>query len=124
VASIASTVETRPSSSRHREVPIASSSKDSLQPSSSSSRPSSSSSRHRREPLPEPDTWRERNGKKPEKETSKGVERESVITVQVEVGGDEDEELARERERMLGGVPLEIQEAWICEDIMFVLQVS
>jgi gamma-tubulin complex component 2 len=26
--------------------------------------------------------------------------------------------------RKLDGVPLEVQEAWICEDLIFVLQVS
>jgi hypothetical protein len=41
--------------------------------------------------------------------------------MQVEVNGDDTEAV---RERLLDSVPLEIQEAWICEDIMFVLQVS
>lgn len=38
---------------------------------------------------------------------------------------EEEEEVAPEVvERLLDGVPLEIQEAWICEDLIFVLQVS
>ncbi len=31
--------------------------------------------------------------------------------------------MAQEQERLLDGVPLEVQEAWICEDLMFVLKV-
>jgi gamma-tubulin complex component 2 len=100
----------RASSSRHRDQPI---------PSTSSSRPSSSSSRHRSQPLSDPQDWRNRNGKQPER----AVSRERVITVQVEVNGDAVEDEV-ERERLLDGVPLEIQEAWICEDILFVLQVG
>jgi gamma-tubulin complex component 2 len=38
---------------------------------------------------------------------------------------EEEEEVAPEVvERLLDGVPLEVQEAWICEDLVFVLQVS
>lgn len=35
-----------------------------------------------------------------------------------------DEEMEGQPERQLDGVPLDVQEAWICEDLMFVLQVS
>jgi hypothetical protein len=44
--------------------------------------------------------------------------------MQVEVNGDDTDGTEAVRERLLDSVPLEIQEAWICEDIMFVLQVS
>lgn len=54
----------------------------------------------------------DRNGKLPERE----------INIRVEVGAGEDEPQQVE-ERLLDGVPLEIQEAWICEDLMFALQV-
>ena len=37
---------------------------------------------------------------------------------------DEGPGLGNQPERQLDGVPLEVQEAWICEDLMFVLQVS
>ena len=50
----------------------------------------------------------------------KPVERE--VNIQVELGTETAEE--REVERSLEGVPLEIQEAWICEDLLFALQVS
>ena len=33
------------------------------------------------------------------------------------------EELNADEGRRLDGVPLEVQEAWICEDLIFVLQV-
>jgi len=40
----------------------------------------------------------------------------------VEIGaGDEEMD---EVETLLNGVPLEIQEAWVCEDLLFALQVS
>jgi gamma-tubulin complex component 2 len=35
----------------------------------------------------------------------------------------EDEDLNTDEDRKLDGVPLEVQEAWICEDLIFVLQV-
>lgn len=54
----------------------------------------------------------DRNGKLLERE----------INIRVEVGGGEDE-AEQVEERLLDGVPLEIQEAWICEDLMFALQV-
>lgn len=38
--------------------------------------------------------------------------------------GDEGEEEEEETGIRLDGVPLEVQEAWICEDLIFVLQVS
>lgn len=41
------------------------------------------------------------------------------------IGEDEEDEIfIPEMERLLDGVPLEVQEAWICEDLMYVLQVS
>ena len=40
----------------------------------------------------------------------------------MEVDAEEAEE--EQVERLLDGVPLEIQEAWICEDLMFALQVG
>jgi len=57
-------------------------------------------------------TVHDRNGKLPERE----------ISIRVEVGAGEDEPEQVE-ERLLDAVPLEIQEAWICEDLMFALQV-
>lgn len=37
---------------------------------------------------------------------------------------DQDGDLEEDEMRKLDGVPLEVQEAWICEDLIFVLQVS
>lgn len=40
------------------------------------------------------------------------------------MNGDVEEDTAEVMDvRMLEGVPLEVQEAWICEDLIFVLQV-
>ena len=36
----------------------------------------------------------------------------------------QDGDLEEDETRKLAGVPLEVQEAWICEDLIFVLQVS
>ncbi|OCF40305.1 gamma-tubulin complex component 2 [Kwoniella heveanensis CBS 569] len=89
--------------------------RDRYQPSSSSKEPQSSRSalpsRQYRE-TPPPETWRDKNGKLPERATVPAA----AETEQVD-GVEEGEE-----ERLLDGVPLEVQEAWICEDLLFVLQ--
>ena len=57
-------------------------------------------------------TLHDRHGRAPERE----------VHIQVEIGaGDEEMD---EVETLLDGVPLEIQEAWVCEDLLFALQVS
>lgn len=43
--------------------------------------------------------------------------------IREEPEADEGLGLEDQPERQLDGVPLEVQEAWICEDLMFVLQV-
>lgn len=50
------------------------------------------------------------------------VERDVEVEVQV-VHQTEPEGQSEEKSRLLDGVSLEVQEAWICEDMMFVLQV-
>jgi gamma-tubulin complex component 2 len=76
--------------------------------SSSHSEPSSS----RREAT-EADDWRNRNGKSPDRgEPHAGL-----------ANGINGEEEGVSFERLLDGVPLEVQEAWICEDLLFVMQV-
>ena len=57
-------------------------------------------------------TVHDRNGKAPERE----------VHIRVEIGEGEDE--VDDVETLLDGVPLEVQEAWICEDLLFALQVS
>lgn len=58
-------------------------------------------------------TVHDRNGKLPEREVN--------IRVEVGAGGDDNgEEVV---ERLLDDVPLEVQEAWICEELLFALQV-
>lgn len=56
------------------------------------------------------------------------VTREREIEVEVVIRDQEDVDVdgAGEvpRGQLLVGVPLEVQEAWVCEDLMFVLQVS
>lgn len=47
---------------------------------------------------------------------------ERQINVRVELDDEDDE--AVEAIRLLDDVPLEIQEAWICEELLFALQVS
>jgi hypothetical protein len=47
---------------------------------------------------------------------------ERQINVRVELDDEDDE--AVEAVRLLDDVPLEIQEAWICEELLFALQVS
>ncbi|WWC70294.1 uncharacterized protein I206_104244 [Kwoniella pini CBS 10737] len=106
----------RPSSSRADRIPSTSS-----QP----PRPSSSSSRHQERDsgrpsssrstpvaiLPRPDIESsKRNGKLPER------------VAQLSLADGIDENDGSEERRNLDGVPLEIQEAWICEDLLFVLQ--
>lgn len=107
----------RPSSSRSDHPPRPSSSQQ--QPIPSSSRPASSSSA-RQIPSRERD-YRNRNGKLPER----GVDVEVLVENRV-ISADEEADIDEKLEeaRLLDGVPLEVQEAWICEDMMFVLQVS
>ncbi|KAK8864313.1 hypothetical protein IAR55_001560 [Kwoniella newhampshirensis] len=100
------------SSSRHRErdkEPARPSSSSSSRPPilvASSSRPSEAS---------EAQSWKTRNSKLPERH----AEPESIpVVVPDLMGGDEEEQASR----LLDGVPLEVQEAWICEDLLFVLQ--
>lgn len=57
-------------------------------------------------------TVHDRHGKAPERE----------VHIRVEIGEGEDE--VDDVETLLDGVPLEVQEAWICEDLLFALQVS
>nr|XP_031863177.1 uncharacterized protein CI109_001049 [Kwoniella shandongensis]KAA5530249.1 hypothetical protein CI109_001049 [Kwoniella shandongensis] len=105
----------RPSSSasRHRE---RDSHREPTYPSSSSSRPvvppssSSSSSRPAATVVPEADGWKTRNGKLPERHAHPEP-----------APAEDDEEVGAET-RLLDRVPLEVQEAWICEDLLFVLQ--
>ncbi|WVQ80641.1 hypothetical protein IAT38_002746 [Cryptococcus sp. DSM 104549] len=111
-------VQARPSSSasvsRHRDTVATASSAYNLSslrnpapaPSASSSRP--------RPPLPDDDSWKVRNGKLPERAPECVVEKVVVVQQQPEE--------PEEDERLLDGVPLEVQEAWICEDLLFVLQ--
>lgn len=47
--------------------------------------------------------------------------REREIEVQVVIR-DGTQSPVKQPERLLDGVPLEVQEAWVCEDLMFVLQ--
>jgi gamma-tubulin complex component 2 len=47
---------------------------------------------------------------------------EQVAALDLQDGNIEGE--AEDDGRKLDGVPLEVQEAWICEDLIFVLQVS
>ncbi|RSH87478.1 hypothetical protein EHS25_003388 [Saitozyma podzolica] len=77
----------------------------------SSSRPMPSSS-HQQITL-EKEPYRHRNGKQPERT----VQREVLVAPE---NADSIEEAGPAR--MLDGVPLEVQEAWICEDLLFVLQ--
>jgi hypothetical protein len=51
-----------------------------------------------------------------------GTHREYKVRVEVGVQAQEEEEV-ESVQRLLDGVPLEVQEAWICEDLMFALQV-
>lgn len=61
---------------------------------------------------------RERRNSHREKETrTKTADRE----VEIEIAQDEQPE--ESTDRLLDGVPLDVQEAWICEDLTFVLQV-
>ena len=78
--------------------PIASSSKD----------PVPSSSRNK---VTVNQTVHEQNGKLPERE----------VHIRVDMDGDDEPVV---EERLLDDVPLEIQEAWICEELMFAFQVS
>jgi len=57
-------------------------------------------------------TVHDRHGKAPERE----------VHIRVEIGEGEDE--VDDVETLLDGVPLVVQEAWICEDLLFALQVS
>jgi gamma-tubulin complex component 2 len=57
-------------------------------------------------------TLHNKHGKAPERD----------VHIRVEVGEGEDEVDAVET--LLDGEPLEIQEAWICEDLLFALQVG
>lgn len=113
------------SSSRHPESRPKSRTEPSPSDPSSSRRPSSSShSSQPRPPVPQTH-WEQRKGKAPERVR----EREVEVQVRVEnrlVGDHEEEDAAQPEapEQLLDGVPLEVQEAWICEDLMFVLQVS
>lgn len=69
---------------------------------------------------------RSRNGKAPERIRERNVE----VEVRVEnrmVDGDTEEDVeggANLPERLLDEAPLDVQEAWICEDLLFVLQVG
>jgi hypothetical protein len=62
---------------------------------------------------PVPDGWTKRNGKEPDRRERE----ESEVDVASEEEGEADVD------RLLDGVPLEVQEAWVCEDLMFALQV-
>lgn len=98
---------------------------------SSSRAPSASSSRP---PVPDSDAWRHRNGRLPASTPpldgdrpagkAKAKEREIVVRLTRDEDGNilNGSEGNEDQERKLDGVPREIQEAWICEDLMFVLQ--
>ncbi|WVF71552.1 hypothetical protein IAT40_006360 [Kwoniella sp. CBS 6097] len=90
--------------------------RDRDQPSSSSRvAPSSRSAipaHHHQRGTPPPETWKDRNGKLPER-----VAEPPSIVGQADGVDEEGEE-----DRLLDEVPLEVQEAWICEDLLFVLQ--
>lgn len=60
----------------------------------------------------------DRNGKLPARVLDPPVEEVAAL----ELGVDEAEE-EEDQGRRLDGVPLEVQKAWICEDLIFVLQV-
>ena len=79
--------------------------------SSSSTRPAKSSSSR---PPPVEEDWQHRNGKPPDR----------VPQEVPQADGPSSDGLELAEERMLDGVPLEVQEAWICEDLIFVLQVG
>ncbi|ORY34102.1 Spc98 family-domain-containing protein [Naematelia encephala] len=92
--------QSRPSSSLSRHDP------------SSSSRPSSSTAV--RPPSSQRDDIRSRNGKQ--------AVREREVEVQVEIRDQPVNADVHEEARLLDRVPLEVQEAWICEDLLYVLQ--
>lgn len=51
-----------------------------------------------------------------------GKSREKEVNIRLEVREEEDE--VDSVETLLEGVPLEVQEAWVCEDLLFALQVG
>lgn len=59
------------------------------------------------------DVWKDRNGKLPE--------RAVLPSAPAVLVPDDEEEV--DAELLLEAVPLAVQEAWICEDLLFVLQV-
>jgi len=61
------------------------------------------------------DGWRHRNGKLPERGDAIASPADAIVNGD----GMEEEPI----QWLLDGVPLEVQEAWICEDLMFVMQV-
>ncbi|WWC61778.1 uncharacterized protein I303_104363 [Kwoniella dejecticola CBS 10117] len=108
-------LHSRPSTSRADRIPSASS----QQP-----RPSSSSSRFREKETSRPSSSRSTPiasaaSVRPEVDNAKknGKLPERVAQLSLADGPDETEE-----GRSLDGIPLEMQEAWICEDLLFVLQ--
>jgi gamma-tubulin complex component 2 len=77
--------------------------------------PVSSSSRL---PLDRPEERQARHGKAPARVIDLEPPIQEVAALELE-----DEDLNTDEDRKLDGVPLEVQEAWICEDLIFVLQV-
>ena len=59
-----------------------------------------------------------RNGKAPARVVDLEPPVQAVAALELD-----DENLDTDEGRRLDGVPLEVQEAWICEDLIFVLQV-
>ncbi|ODO09771.1 hypothetical protein I350_01988 [Cryptococcus amylolentus CBS 6273] len=69
--------------------------------------------------LPAPNEAKERER---QRESGKGKERQRVADPVPESETQMSNLAIAEEERLLDGVPLEVQEAWICEDLLFVLQ--
>ncbi|WVQ72425.1 hypothetical protein IAR50_001977 [Cryptococcus sp. DSM 104548] len=64
----------------------------------------------------------ERQGSERQREGGKGKERQRVVDPAPEPEVQMSNLAIEEEERLLDGVPLEVQEAWICEDLLFILQ--
>ena len=56
-------------------------------------------------------------------ETHDGPQRDVNLRIELDAGEEEEEE-EEEEERLLDGVGLDVQEAWLCEDLIYALQVS
>lgn len=104
----------RPTSTRHAVDAPRMASERTERPARPASRdgPVASSSRHR---VSVDQVVHDRHGKLPERE----------VNIRLEVDGEEvDEDDIAMADRLLDDVPLEVQEAWICEELLFALQVS